>query len=353
MSRIPVSILTGFLGSGKTSLLNRALTDPCLNRTAVLVNEFGEIGLDHHLIASSSENVVLLENGCLCCAVKGDLVNALDGLHRGKLSGELAPFDRVIIETSGLAEPTPVIEVLLSEPTIRARFELHGVITTVDAVNGAHTLQEHIESAKQVALADRILITKTDLLPQSKAKLALLLESLIALNCTAPILDSAQDSAVQWLTAPVDDSQPQRYFDRFAAARTKLGAKVSERVLAQDGQYRPVRDEHKVDQRISSFTFVHDQPLPMATLERFLDGLRQCLGPALLRVKGLVNVEEHTQGPAVVNGAQQLLHGLNWLSQWPDEDRRTRLVFIALESAANEVQELFALVQRMSRVATR
>ena len=361
MAPTPVSIVTGFLGSGKTTLLNRALRDPRLARTAVLINEFGEIGLDHDLVRSGSDNVVLLENGCLCCAVKGDLVKALDGLARGALKGELPPFDRCVIETSGLAEPTPVIEVLLSEPTIAARYALHDVTTTVDAINGAATLDAHLESAKQVALADRVLITKIDLLPGGPARDAAiegLRTRIRALNPAAPVLDAATiGHPAELMTAPNDDATPLRTVERVAAALSLQGTGV---LAGHDGRndgttgdrrprYASVHAARDADSRIRTFTFVRDEPLTMRAVEMFLDALQKSLGPALLRVKGLLHVIEHPQGPAVVHGAQQLLHGLTWMPDWPSDDRRTRIVFITLASAADEVEELFDWVRRMAR----
>ena len=361
MTPTPVSIVTGFLGSGKTTLLNRALRDPRLARTAVLINEFGDIGLDHELVRAGSDNVVLLENGCLCCAVKGDLVKALDGLARGALKGELPPFDRCVIETSGLAEPTPVIEVLLSEPTIAARYALHDVTTTVDAINGAATLDAHLESAKQVALADRVLVTKTDLLPRGPARDAAIegLRTRIgALNPAVPVLDAATiDQPAEWMTARNDDATPLRTVERVAAALALQGAGVlaerDDRNHATTGEqgprYASVHAGRNGDSRIRTFTFVRDEPLALRVVEMFLDALQRSLGPALLRVKGLLHVTEHPQGPAVVHGAQQLLHGLTWMPEWPSDDRRTRIVFITLAPAADEVDELFDWVRRMAR----
>jgi G3E family GTPase len=365
MAQTPVSIVTGFLGSGKTTLLNRALGDARLARTAVLINEFGEIGLDHDLVQSGSDNVVLLENGCLCCAVKGDLVKALDSLARGALKGELPSFDRCIIETSGLAEPTPVIEVLLSEPTIAARYALHDVTTTLDAINGAATLAEHLESAKQVALADRVLITKTDLLPDGPARdaaLDALRARIAALNPAAPVVDAATiEHPAELMTAPNDDATPLRTVERVAAALALRGRGVlagsdgsdtgedDDAMRDEGARYASLHAGRGAGERIRTFGFMRDEPLPMRAVEMFLDALAQSLGPALLRVKGLIHVREHPEGPAVVHGAQQLLHGLAWMNEWPSDDRRTRIVFITLAAAVDEVAELYEWVRRMAR----
>jgi G3E family GTPase len=190
-SKIPVSILTGFLGSGKTTLLNRILRDPGFERTAVIVNEFGDIGIDHDLIAASDDAVILLENGCLCCAVRSDLVTTLFDLYQRRAAGSIHAFDRIVIETSGLAEPTPVLEVLLSEPSVNARYVPAGIVTTVDAVNGEATLDAHIESVQQLALADRVVLTKTDLPQATPEGLQSLLDRIRLLNPQAEIVYAA------------------------------------------------------------------------------------------------------------------------------------------------------------------
>ena len=339
MARTPVSILTGFLGSGKTTLLNRALRDARLARTAVVVNEFGQIGLDHQLVEHSDDAVVLLANGCICCAVKSDLVGALDGLHRKRLKGDVPAFDRVVIETSGLSEPTPVIEVLISEPTISARYGLGEVTTTVDAVNGEATLDAHVESLQQAALADRLLLTKTDL--ASAPAVAALRERLRRLNRNAPVLEATQhDAPADWLLAA-----PREHGDVVVRA-----VQLPDGSVADMTPPSPAGQGRHGDDRVRSFTFVHREPVAMRVLELFLDALAKNLGPRLLRVKGLVQVAERPDQPAVLHGAQRLLHGLSWLDRWPSADRRTRIVFITMESDLDLVAELFGLTQRMARV---
>ena len=169
MSHTPVTILTGFLGSGKTTLLNRAMRDPSMANTAVVINEFGEVGLDHMLAAQSDDTIMVLENGCLCCTVFGDLVTTLNNLYHQREDGAIPRFDHVVIETSGLADPSPLIQAFLSDPTLAGLYRIGAVVATVDAVNGPHTLDEHIESVRQVALADQILITKLDLVEAGRS----------------------------------------------------------------------------------------------------------------------------------------------------------------------------------------
>ncbi len=316
-ARAPVAILTGFLGSGKTTLLNRWLRTPELSRTVVVVNEFGEIGLDHHLIEAADDSVVLLANGCLCCAMRGDLVRALDEVHRRRRGA----FDRIVVETSGLAQPGPLIQLVTGEPSLRQRFALDSVLATFDAVNGPATLDAHAESRQQVALADAVLVTKLDL-PQS-ADLAATRARIAALNPAAEVLD-ASSAATPLLSgrAAAEGAGFERAFERLAAAS----------------------EGHDPARAIASFGFVRDEPFDQQTLELFLRGLGDTLGDDLLRVKGLLNVDGR---PAVLHGAQRLLHQLEWLERWPDDDRRTRLVFITQGAGRETVEELMAFVDRM------
>ena len=190
VSHTPVTILTGFLGSGKTTLLNRALRDPSMANTAVVINEFGEVGLDHMLAAQSDDTIMVLENGCLCCTVFGDLVTTLNNLYHAREAGEIPRFDHVVIETSGLADPSPLIQAFLSDPVLAGLYRIGGVVATVDAVNGPATLDNHVESVRQVALADHILLTKLDLVDRAQVKEAeaSLIARLRRLNPAAKIL---------------------------------------------------------------------------------------------------------------------------------------------------------------------
>ena len=314
MSRIPLTIVTGFLGSGKTTLLNRILCDPSAAGTMVIVNEFGEIGLDHQLIEHSDDSVTLLTNGCLCCAVKGDLVKTLRDLcfrpHRD--------YDRVLIETTGLADPCSVIQVILVDPVVGSRYTLSSVVTTVDAVNGLATLAAHPEAARQVAVADRIVLTKLDLRPQDEAGLR---ARLVALNPSA-VMAGPEECALAGLAA----TTPSLLFE------TPVGA-------------------HHHD--IRSFSIVRDQPISRETLDLLLRAIADNLGPDLLRVKGLLNIAGMPDTPAVLHGVQSVLHDLTWLERWPSEDRRSRLVFITLGIGRQVIDEVVELIEQMAARAER
>lgn len=327
MQRIPVSLITGFLGSGKTSLVNRLLCTPEAAGTAVVVNEFGEIGLDHDLIIASDDNVVLLANGCFCCAMRGDLVAALDKLYRGGQQDRAASFKRVVIEASGLADASPVIQLLLSEPSISSRYRLEGVVSVVDAINGEATLDAHVESVKQVAVADSVIVSKCDLLG-SQAALAALTERIRSIN-PAATLEDARVLGSQGLLKACFPGSDEWLRDQSYVAATMAKSKGH-------------------DQRFSSFCYVRQEAISEAALHLLLDAIGENLGPQLLRIKGIVNVLEYPDRPAVIHGAQKLLHELQWLDSWPSDNRDSRIVFITLDAGRTLVEEIIALADRLA-----
>jgi len=356
LSHTPVTILTGFLGSGKTTLLNRALRDPAMANTAVVINEFGEVGLDHVLAAQSDDTIMVLENGCLCCTVLGDLVTTLNNLYHAREDGKIPRFDHVVIETSGLADPAPLIQAFLSDPTLAGLYRIGAVVATLDAVNGPATLDEHIESVRQVALADRILITKLDLIDEAKARAAeaALVARLIRLNPAAKISrieDPALDIGGLLRAGGLNPA------DAKADARAWLNAAAYEAPhVAHDhdhaGEHAHHGDAHHGlhDRDIASFCFIREAPIPREALRLLLDALQQNLGPNLLRVKAIVQVAEEPERPAVIQGAQHLLHNLSFLERWPDDDRRSKFVFITQGFDRAEVEDMIAV---LDRVATR
>ena len=348
--RTPVTLLTGFLGSGKTTLLNRALRDPAMTRTAVIINEFGEIGIDHALATASDDTIMVLENGCLCCTVFGDLIQTLNRLYHAREAGEL-DFDHVAIETSGLAEAGPILQAFLSEPTLEGLFRMGAVVTTVDVVNAEATLAQHPVSVRQVALADSILLTKLDLLEPAEraARKAALIARLGQINGTAVVLESEDLAAdpvrvVRKLMAdPREDPRAAKTW--IEAALGNASAPVTPE--AESGHKAHVPHGH--DAGIASFNLIRGEPLPREALHLLLDSLEKHLGTNLLRVKGLVNVKEEPGRPAVIQGAQHLLHNLTWLPEWPDEDQRTRIVFITQDLPAGELEEMVTLLDRIAQ----
>ncbi len=344
--RIPVTLVTGFLGSGKTTLINKALRAPELQKTVVIVNEFGEVGLDHQLYANSNDAVIVLENGCLCCTIQSDLVSTLNSLYHDRQAGRVPRFDNVVIETSGLSEPGPVLQAFLSEPTLDGLFRVGRVLTLVDAVNWEGTSIQHDEAVRQVALADDIVITKTDLAPADAIDPR---QSLRAINPTATI------NPVNWDTAAVAALLSSPGFD---AADTSSDPSTWLSIATYEA-YGNRRDAegvieqplipHLVNKGVESFVLLRTEPLLRDELQFLLDGIGQNLGSSLLRVKGLINVREEPNKPAVIQGAQHLLHTLTWLDEWPDTDKRTRIVFITQGIVRDRLKEIIELLDRMSK----
>jgi G3E family GTPase len=342
---IPFTVLTGFLGAGKTSLLNRLIHDPALAETAVVINEFGEIGLDHLLVKPVRDDVVLLQSGCLCCTLRGDLVEALEQLLRDLDNGRIA-FRRMMLETTGLADPAPVLQTAMAHPYLVQRFRLDGVITVVDAVNAAAALDQHLESVKQVAVADRIVLTKTDLLAAATREQAVqsVRARLRALNPAAPILDAAAGEAAPQSLIGCGLFDPER---KSPDVRRWLAAEAYAAQAQHGSHAHHHHDRNRHDERIRAFTLTADAPIPAAAFEMFIDLLRSLHGPKLLRLKGIVQIAEAPDRPLVIHGVQHILHPAVQLEQWPDDDRRTRMVLITRDLRAGEVTPLFdALLNR-------
>jgi G3E family GTPase len=331
---LPLTLLTGFLGAGKTTLLNRLLKDPALADTAVIINEFGDVALDHLLVDYTGDNMVVLQSGCLCCTMRGDLVDGLEKLLRDLDNGR-AKFSRVLLETTGLADPAPVLHTAMAHPYLVKRFRLDGVVTVVDAVNGEATLDAHPEAIKQAAVADRIVLSKTDL--ASVDETARLRSRLHALNPAAGVLDAGKGEATAERLLHCGLYDPARKIPdvkRWLAAEAYAD-------LHSHGHHHHHHDVNRHDEHIASFVLTTDTPIPAGTLDMFLELLRASYGARLLRMKGIVNVSEMPGTPIVVHGVQHVFHPTAQLERWPDDDRRTRLVFITRDLPERTVRELF------------
>lgn len=325
---IPVSVLTGFLGSGKTTLLGRLLRAPAFARTAVIINEFGEIGLDHDLIETSDESFVELTTGCLCCTVRGDLVRTLADLLSRRDGGSIAPFERVVIETTGLADPAPILHALMTDPELSARLALAGVVTTVDALHASDTLTRHPAAVKQVAVADRLVLTKCDLAAGATDALQVQLRRL---NPAAPLL-AAVHGAIS----------PEKIFDVGLYRADSKVPDVAGWLAAEAHGHGHAAQDH--DEEITSFSVFRDTPIHAVALALFLETLAEHAGADLLRVKGILNIVESPDRPAVIHGVQHVFHPPAWLDRWPSADRRSRLVFITRGIPRRWIERLLGML---------
>ena len=340
---IPVTVLTGFLGSGKTTLLNKLLSHPDMGEAAVLVNEFGEIGLDHLLVKETREDTVLLNSGCLCCTVRGDLVNAMRELFWQRFDKKIPWFKRLVIETTGLADPAPIIHTLMTEPTIGTRYRLDGIVTTVDAVNGPATLDAQPESLKQAAVADRIVLTKSDI--ASADQIDAIRDRISSLNPSAPVLD------VQGDLVPAD------LFDAglFSAERkiADVAGWLRDEAYAEDDNHDHGHHEHdhhdhghthnpnRHDARIGSFCLTVEEPIDWDGFVTWIEMLITTQGENLLRIKGILNVQGE-ENPVAVHGVQHLFHPPVGLPAWPDDtDKRSKIVFITRDISRQAIEDTF------------
>jgi G3E family GTPase len=332
----PVTLLTGFLGSGKTTLLNRLLKQPALADTAVLINEFGAISIDHLLVRESSENMVVLSNGCICCSVAGDMVTALRDLYFKRANGDVQFFKRVIIETTGLADPAPIMHTLIDMPLVAARYTLSGIVTTVDATHGNAQLDHHFASVKQAAVADRIVVTKTDL--ATREVVDALHDRLAQLNPGASLFEAISgevDAAALLDTGLYQPGNKTPDVNKWLKAEAYQPVSLPKRIGGPSAA-TPASSRH--DEKIRAFALTWDEPIVWQQLVDALEMLVEMRGPHLLRIKGIVNVAGEAS-PRAIHAVQHTIYPVARLAGWTDDDRRTRIVFITHDLGEDFVRQ--------------
>ena len=336
ITQIPVTVITGFLGSGKTTLLSSILKKKEMQKTAVIINEFGEIGLDHALIEHTDENIVELQSGCICCTIQGDLNKTLIDLFDKMMNGKVSSFNRVLIETTGLANPVPIIHTLMSSIELIRIYSLDGVITVVDSVNGEKTLDLHEESLKQLALAEKIILSKTDIIDKDEIKS--LIYRIKEINPVSQIVYS------KFGNIPLEEIFGLGAYDPY-----KKSADVKKWLAAEkykDKKHHHHHDVNRHNENIRAFSMMSENPVNMIAFSFFRDMITAALGANLLRMKGIINIAGEER-PAVIHGVQHIFHPVQWLETWPDNDRRTKLVFITQNIKKEQIEDFFRTLMGM------
>jgi G3E family GTPase len=327
-ARMPLTVITGFLGSGKTTIVRAFLRRPGFRNTAVIINEFGEIGIDHDLIESSREDLVSLRTGCLCCAMQGDLANTVRRLMAMTASGQAPGFDRILLETSGLADPTPILQTVIVDPYLSETVKMANVVVAVDALSGPAVMRDYDEARRQLALGDRVLITKSDLDTGAGEAAA------YAVRAYRP--DVALGKSVH------GDIDPALLFDP-----------VGDRMAWPWVIREPSAQSHLHDPAVAAVSLRTEAPLHAVTLTLFLQALAENCGPDLLRVKGIVAIRESPETPAVVHGVQHVFHPIEWLDQWPSADRSSRFVLIGRRLDVDWLHLMLRIIEEEVESATR
>ncbi|MBB3563839.1 G3E family GTPase [Rhizobium sp. BK512] len=362
--KIPVTILTGFLGAGKSTLLNRILKDPAMKDAAVIINEFGDVGIDHLLVESSGDSIIELSDGCLCCTVRGELVDTLANLIDAVQTGRVKLVKRVVIETTGLADPAPVMQAIMGNPVIAQNFELDGVVTVVDAVNGLQTLDNHEEARKQAAVADRLIVSKQSIAGGTDALMA----RLHGLNPRAAIMNADSDEAgsarifVNGLYDPGTKIADVRRWlhdedehEHEGHHHHDHGHDHGHHHHHHDHghEHQDPHDVNRHDASIRSFSIIEEKAIDPMALEMFIDLLRSAHGEKLLRMKAIIATSDRPERPLVLHGVQSIFHPPVRLPAWPDpEDRRTRMVLITKDLPEAFVKDLFDAFLGKPRIDT-
>jgi|TARA_B100002003_G_scaffold197688_1_gene188194 G3E family GTPase len=331
---LPVSVITGFLGSGKTTLLNRLIQHPGMDKTAVVINEFGEIGIDNMLVESVDDDVVLMSSGCLCCTIRGELVDTLKSLYTRRAKQEIPDFERLVIETTGLADPAPILHTLMADPFLMGRYRLDGVIATVDGVLAMDTMERHMEAVKQAAVADRIVISKTDLADADA--IAALEGHLRGLNPAADIhrVVSGDIDPARLFNAGLYDPE-----SKTLDVQRWLRTEAYDENAARNHDHG--HDVNRHDGQIQAYCVYLEERLPWEQLASWLELLTTYRGDDILRIKGMLNVAE-SETPIVVHGVQHMFHPPVQLDAWPDDDHRSRIVFITRDLGRDIVENMLA-----------
>lgn len=343
--RTPVSIITGFLGAGKSTFLNRLLKQPGMQDCAVIINEFGEVGIDHLLVESSGDAFIEMSNGCLCCTVRGELIDTLANLKDMEQTGRIRPLRRVIIETTGLADPAPVLQSIIGNPVIAQTFEVDGLVTLVDAVNGLASLANHEEARRQAAFADLLILSKKSL--ADKAAVNELTRSLRSVNPHARIIDGESSAAADrrlLANGLYDPETKAADVTRWLADEDGHGdgAHICDDHCGHDHHHHHHHDVGRHDAHIRSFSIIHDRPVPNAAIAMFVDLMRSAHAEKLLRMKAIVRTVEDPDRPLILHGVQSVFHPPERLPAWPDpNDRRTRMVLITSDLPEEFVRDLF------------
>lgn len=330
---IPVNVITGFLGSGKTTLLREVLNDPAFSDTAVIVNEFGEVGLDHLLLQQVDEGVLLLDSGCICCTIRSDLQETIRDLQASAASGKIPSFRRVVVETTGLADPAPIVSTISADPIIRNHFRIGNIICTVDGMNGMQTVKRHEEAEKQLAVADRVLLTKADLVDEQAISS---LKGIVGqINPVAPVTLTRGEGFDAEKLFGVDIGQQS---ERFEETKSWFSS--------------PQTANHNHTSRTTSFVLTYDKPIDWTAFGVWLTSLLHAHGNNILRVKGILVINESDM-PVVIHGVQHVMHPPLHLDAWPSGDKTSRIVFIVRDIDPERIKRsLHIFLKTMTRLTS-